>query len=93
MSHLDWSKCPAVERNPKRRSGALTLKNSRTMMSLVFSSIGDAGLDALCYQYGLDEEERQQIEEVLAFLAKDSEAPSEVIEDLKRQCKAVDCSK
>jgi len=88
MPHLDWSECPEVERDPERRSGALTLKNSRTPMSLVFSSIGDAGLDALCFTYGLDRNERQQIEEVLSFLAKDAEAPAEIVEILRKRYEA-----
>jgi hypothetical protein len=66
--YVDWYKCAAAERMPGRRGGAVTLRESRFPMSLVFSAIGDAGLDALCYQYGLTHEEHQQIEEVLQFL-------------------------
>jgi hypothetical protein len=73
MSAVDWSQCPAVEQIPGRCSGAVTLKDSRSMLSIVFSAIGKAGLDAVCYQYNLSDEEREHIEEVLEFLEKSCE--------------------
>jgi hypothetical protein len=66
--YVDWYKCSAVERMPGRCGGALTLRASRFPMSLVFSDIGTAGLDALCFQYGLTLEDHHQIETVLQFL-------------------------
>jgi hypothetical protein len=66
--YVDWYKCSAVERMPGRLSGKLTLRASRFPMSLVFSAIGDAGLDALCFQYGLTLEDHHKIETVFQFL-------------------------
>jgi uncharacterized protein (DUF433 family) len=71
---LDWSQCPAVERDPERRGGALVFKGTRTPVSVVFASLGEGGLDALVETYGL-EDEREQVEEVLEFLKESCEAP------------------
>jgi uncharacterized protein (DUF433 family) len=68
----DWSKCPIVEVDPKRCGGALTFKGSRDMLATVFANIGNGGIDEVVRQYGL---EREQIEEVLRFLADSVEAP------------------
>lgn len=75
---VDWAQCPAVERQPGRCSGAVTLLKSRMTLSTLFANIGNSGLDGLCYMYGLTEEQRQQFEDVLQFL-QDSCAPEPAV--------------
>ena len=71
---IDWSQCPAVERDPQRRGGELVFKGTRSPVSIVFAGIGAGGLDKLIETYGL-EDEREAVEEVLEFLKKSCEAP------------------
>ena len=67
---LDWSKCPAVERNPAKVSGAWVFKNSRVPVRALFENFesGATVNDFLQWFPGI---EREQIEAVLEF-AEDS---------------------
>jgi uncharacterized protein (DUF433 family) len=39
MAILDWSKCPAVESVPGKRSGAWVFRDTRTPISVVFDNL------------------------------------------------------
>jgi uncharacterized protein (DUF433 family) len=39
MAILDWSKCPAVESVPGKRSGAWVFRDTRTPVSVVFDNL------------------------------------------------------
>jgi uncharacterized protein (DUF433 family) len=39
MAILDWSKCPAVESVPGKRSGAWVFRYTRTPISVVFDNL------------------------------------------------------
>jgi uncharacterized protein (DUF433 family) len=70
MPYLDWSQCPALERDPERCSGAVTFKGTRSMLATVFANIGSMSIDELVVQYGIP---REQIEEVMEFLEESCE--------------------
>ena len=38
---MDWSKCPAVERDPERRSGAWVFRGTRVPVSALFENLED----------------------------------------------------
>lgn len=70
---LDWSKCPAVESIPGKRSGAWLFRGTRTPVSMVFENLQDMAVDELMEEFGVT---RQQIQAVLQFAAQTSEAPA-----------------
>jgi uncharacterized protein (DUF433 family) len=70
MPAVDWSQCPVVERVPGRCSGAVTFKNSRSMLATVFANIGYMSIDELVVQYRIP---REYIEEVMGFLEQSCE--------------------
>jgi uncharacterized protein (DUF433 family) len=63
---LDWSQCPAVERNPAKVSGAWVFKNSRVPVRALFENIesGATVNDFLRWFPGI---QREQVEAVLEF--------------------------
>ena len=63
---LDWSQCPAVERNPAKVSGAWVFKNSRVPVRALFENIesGATVNDFLEWFPGI---RREQVEAVLEF--------------------------
>jgi uncharacterized protein (DUF433 family) len=67
----DWSKCPAVEVDPEKQGGSLVFKGTRFPVWVMFANLGDMDTNELIRQYSL---EREQIEEVLRFLAESVEA-------------------
>jgi uncharacterized protein (DUF433 family) len=68
---LDWSQCPAVEVDPKKQGGSLVFKGTRTPVWVMFANLGDMNTDELIEEFGF---EREQIEDVLQFLAESTEA-------------------
>jgi hypothetical protein len=40
---LDWSSCPAVERDPERLSGAWVFRGTRVPVSALFENLEDGG--------------------------------------------------
>jgi uncharacterized protein (DUF433 family) len=40
---LDWSTCPAVERDPERLSGAWVFRGTRVPVSALFENLEDGG--------------------------------------------------
>jgi len=41
MAMLDWSSCPAVERDPERVSGAWVFRGTRVPVSALFENLED----------------------------------------------------
>ncbi len=70
-STLDWSKCPAVESVPGKRSGAWVFRGTRTPVSVVFENIQDMTVDELIAEFGVT---REQVQAVLKFAALSTEA-------------------
>ena len=71
MATLDWSKCPAVESIPGKRSGAWVFKGTRTPVSTVFENLQDMTVDELVEEFGVT---REQVQAVLEFAAHSAEA-------------------
>ncbi|MCU1234622.1 MAG: hypothetical protein JWP63_2589 [Candidatus Solibacter sp.] len=69
---LDWSECSAVESIPGKRSGAWVFRGTRTPVSVVFENLADMSVDELIEEYGVT---REQVEAVLRFVARTTEAP------------------
>lgn len=63
---LDWSQCPAVERNPAKVSGAWVFKDSRVPVRALFENFesGATMNDFLQWFPGV---KREQVEAVLEF--------------------------
>lgn len=72
MANLDWSQCPAVESIPGKRSGAWVFRGTRTPVSVVFENLQDMSVDELMEEFGVT---REQVEAVLQFAARSTEAP------------------
>ncbi len=72
MAALDWSQCPAVESIPGKRSGAWVFRGTRMPVSAVFENLPDMSVDELVEEFGVT---REQVEAVLTFVAKSTEAP------------------
>jgi uncharacterized protein (DUF433 family) len=72
MVSLDWSKCPAVESIPGKRSGAWVFRGTRTPVATVFENLQDMTVDELVEEFGVT---REQVEAVLQFAARSTEAP------------------
>jgi uncharacterized protein (DUF433 family) len=69
MAVLDWSRCPAVERNPGKLSGAWVLKGTRMPVATIFENLetGASIDDVLAWYEGLD---RKQVQAVIEFAAR-----------------------
>jgi len=73
MATLDWSRCPAVESVPDRRSGAWVFRDTRMPVATVFESLEvGASIDEIIDQYDVT---REQIYAVLEFVARSLDAP------------------
>jgi len=72
MAPLDWSKCPAVESIPGKRSGAWVFKGTRMPVSTVFENLQDMTINELVEEFGVT---RAQVQAVLDFVAQSAEAP------------------
>lgn len=72
MASIDWSQCPAVESVPGKRSGAVVFRGTRTPVSAVFENLQDMSVDQLIQEFGVT---REQVEAVLQFAARSTEAP------------------
>ncbi|MCX6598946.1 MAG: DUF433 domain-containing protein [Acidobacteria bacterium] len=75
LSTLDWSRCPAVESNLGKRSGAWVFRGTRTPVSTVFENLQDMSVDELVEEFGVT---REQVYAVLQFAARTAEAPEPV---------------
>jgi uncharacterized protein (DUF433 family) len=72
---VDWSRCPVVESDPERVHGAWVFRNTRLPISIVFECIArNATIDEIINWYpGVS---REQIEQVIEFVAENSEQPA-----------------
>ncbi len=74
MATLDWSKCPAVESIPGKRSGAWVFRNSRKPVSVVFDNLEvGASISEIMEWFHLS---REQVVAVIEFAARSLDAPS-----------------
>jgi uncharacterized protein (DUF433 family) len=72
---VDWSQCPAVEADPERVHGVWVFRNTRLPVSIVFECLAKgASLDEIIEWYGGIT--RQQIEQVINFIAESLQAPA-----------------
>jgi uncharacterized protein (DUF433 family) len=73
MASLDWSKCPAVESVPGKRSGAWVFKDTRMPVATVFESLeSGASIEEIMEWFGVT---REQIVAVLDFAARSLDTP------------------
>lgn len=70
MPSLDWSKCPAVESVPGKRSGQWVFRGTRMPVSSVFENLQDMSVDEFVDEFGVT---RDQVEAVLEFVARSAE--------------------
>lgn len=74
MPTLDWSKCPAVESVPGKRSGAWVFRGTRMPVSAVFENLeAGSSIEEIIEQFHVT---REQIQAVLEFAARSLDAPS-----------------
>jgi len=74
MAALDWSRCPAVESVPDRRSGAWVFKDTRMPVSTVFENFeSGATIDEIMEWFDVT---REQVVSVLEFAAQSLDAPA-----------------
>jgi uncharacterized protein (DUF433 family) len=67
MAVLDWSKCPAVESVPDKRSGEWVFKGTRVPVTTVFENLEHMSVGEVAEQFDVT---REQIEAVLDFVAQ-----------------------
>jgi uncharacterized protein (DUF433 family) len=73
MASLDWSKCPAVESVPERRSGAWVFRDTRMPVATVFENLeAGSSIEEIIEQFHVT---REQIQAVLEFAARSLDAP------------------
>ena len=72
---IDWSSCPAVERNPERVSGAWVFRGTRVPVSALFENLEDGALDSQFVEWfpGVTIE---QVRAVLDHAARSAVAPA-----------------
>jgi uncharacterized protein (DUF433 family) len=74
MAALDWSKCPAVESIPGKRSGAWVFRDTRTPVSVVFDNLEvGASIAEIMDWFHLSHE---QVVAVIDFAARSLDAPA-----------------
>ncbi len=74
---LDWSQCPAVESIPGKLSGAWVFKDTRLPVATVFENLEDMSIEEVMEEYDVT---REQIEAVLAFVARSLRAPAPIVQ-------------
>lgn len=68
---VDWSKCPVLESVPGKMSGAWVFRNTRVPVSAILDNLQDLSVKEVAEEY--PSVTREQINEVLHFLAVSSE--------------------
>jgi uncharacterized protein (DUF433 family) len=74
MAALDWSQCPAVESIPGKVSGAWVFRGTRVPVSAIFENLKTSSLEEVLENFPVT---REQVQTVLDFAAKSSQAPLE----------------
>ena len=72
---IDWSSCPAVERDPKRVSGAWVFSGTRVPVSALFENLED-GADISEFVEWFPGVSEEQARQVLDHAAKSTLAPA-----------------
>jgi len=67
MATLDWSQCPAVERDPEKVSGAWVFRHTRLPVATVIENLADLSVEEVMEQFDVT---REQITAVLDFVAQ-----------------------
>lgn len=72
---IDWSSCPAVERDPERVSGAWVFRGTRVPVAAVFENLEDGALisEIVAWFPGVTPE---QLRAVLEHAARSTLAPA-----------------
>jgi uncharacterized protein (DUF433 family) len=72
---IDWSSCPAVERDPERVSGAWVFRGTRVPVAALFENLEDGGMVSEFVEWfpGVTLE---QVRQVLNHAAKSAFAPA-----------------
>lgn len=73
MAPLDWSKCPAVESIPGKRSGAWVFRDTRLPVATVIENLEDLSVEEVMEQFDVT---REQIAAVLEFVAQSLRSPT-----------------
>ncbi len=71
---IDWSSCPAVERDPRRVSGAWVFRGTRVPVSALFENLED-GADMVQFVEWFPGVTTEQARQVLDHAAKSALAP------------------
>jgi uncharacterized protein (DUF433 family) len=72
---IDWAKCPAVESRPGKLGGKWVFKASRVPVETLFANLS-AGATVDEYLDWFEGITREQVAEVLAFVAEESQPPT-----------------
>ena len=72
---INWSTCPAVERDPQRVSGAWVFAGTRVPVSALFENLED-GADVAEFVEWFPGVSAQQVRQVLDHAAKSALAPA-----------------
>lgn len=72
---IDWSSCPAVERDPERLSGAWTFRHTRVPVAALFENLED-GAQATQFVEWFPGVTLEQVRAVLEHAAKSALAPA-----------------
>lgn len=72
---IDWSTCPAVDRDPKRVSGAWVFRGTRVPVSALFENLED-GADVAEFVQWFSGVSTEQVRQVLEHAAKSTLAPA-----------------
>jgi uncharacterized protein (DUF433 family) len=67
MATLDWSQCPAVERDPEKVSGAWVFRHTRLPVATVIENLAELSVEEVMEQFDVT---REQIPAVLDFVAQ-----------------------
>jgi len=72
---IDWSRCPAVERDPERVSGAWVFRGTRVPVAALFENLED-GTTVTQFTERFPGVTREQVREVLEHAARSALAPA-----------------
>ena len=73
-SSIDWSQCSVVESIPGKVSGAWVFRGTRVPVSAIFENLKTSPLEEVLEHFHVT---REQVQTVLDFAAKSSQAPLE----------------
>ena len=80
MASIDWSQCPAVESIPGKVGGAWVFRGTRVPVSAIFENLKSSPLEEVLENFHVT---RDQVQAVLDFAAKSTEATPTPAEHLR----------